>query len=600
MKQRVLLTAYWVAAAAVAVLTACGRFAGSIVPDSAGPNRGQLEEVLETYGNSSEPLKYEAAEFLIKHMGWHVSAEADGVYADAAILSADFLREHIDHAYGQWKSSAYAKELSFEEFCEYLLPYRAALGYGGNQTARERYEWVMENVGIPDSIRGLKELIWHYNNAILPIRERQGRLDADCRDKAVQTCLNLRAIGVPCVVQHTIGYRTLRAHHYYCAAFDTQTRQWVRFHGESIKYYPGDDDWTSPEMMNVYRETYAPQPDPLFRADDFRPYRFESPCQLDVTEGAVGIEVPVDGDLEGCVPYLATFHRARTGLQPFTSGRPSGRGKVAFDRAVPTVWYVVTIYPQGRQQIVSRPFWVEKTADGSGRVRYAEFEPEAGGEVERIVLRRKYPVKDFLVRRIETLIGATIEGANRPDFSDARTLWRLDSMPQLKVVNYPFDASGNYRYYRLQTPGACEVSVLEWLKEGGEAIAPPDAKNKAYDGDMTTGPTDTTAIVLALEQPQRIVAVNMAPVNADNAVKPGHVYQLHTWSNRNGWTLHATRRAEADSIIFERVPKHTLLWLKNITTGQEEMPMFYDNGQQRFLYRPYDNHPAQARVTQPQ
>ncbi|MDE6818985.1 MAG: hypothetical protein K2J09_07405, partial [Muribaculaceae bacterium] len=104
----------------------------------------------------------------------------------------------------------------------------------------------------------------------------------------------------------------------------------------------------------------------------------------------------------------------------------------------------------------------------------------------------------------------------------------------------------------------------------------------------------------ALEQPQRIVAVNMAPVNADNAVKPGHVYQLHTWSNRNGWTLHATRRAEADSIIFERVPKHTLLWLKNITAGQEEMPMFYDNGQQRFLYRPYDNHPAQARVTQPQ
>lgn len=602
------ITIGWIGVIAAIVLSGCDR-AERIIPASAGDNECELADVLEYYRSSSEPQKYEAAKFLIGNMGWHVSAEYGGVYADAAILSGDFLKEHIDHAFRQWKSSPHAKGLTFDEFCEYLLPYCAARGYGNHVSGKKRYDWVAQNINIPDSITDLKELIWYYNNAVLGVRARGGKSNVayhrgledlhfedfvDCRDKAVQTCLNLRAVGVPCVVEHTIGYRTLRAHHYYCAVWDAVAGQWIRFHGEGIKYYPGDDDWTSAELLNVYRDTYAPHPDDQYRPDDFRPYRFESPCQMDVTHHTVCIDLPAEDDLQGCVPYLSTFHRAGNGLQPFTHGRAEG-DRLVFDHVVPTVWYVVTIYPEGRERIVSRPFWVKESADGRGMIEYADF-AAAGNEVEDIVLRRKYPVKEFLVDRVRTLIGSTIVGANRPDFSDARILWRLDSMPQLKVVNYPFRSIGNYRYYRLLTPAACEVSVLQWLTDGGEILTPPNAKNKAYDGDMTTAPTDSSAITLILPEPRRIVAVNMAPVNADNAVTPGHVYKLLTWDDRSGWVHHSTRQASADSIRFARVPKGALLWLIDATAGQEEMPMFYENNCQRFLYTPYNNHPAQYRV----
>ncbi|MCD8165904.1 MAG: LamG domain-containing protein [Bacteroides sp.] len=42
---------------------------------------------------------------------------------DLNTLSADFLIENIEQAFEAWKSP-FAKELSFEDFCEYLLPYR--------------------------------------------------------------------------------------------------------------------------------------------------------------------------------------------------------------------------------------------------------------------------------------------------------------------------------------------------------------------------------------------------------------------------------------------------------------------------------------------
>lgn len=582
---------------AVISLPSCSRFDG-LIPREAGDNRPQLEAVLEHYSQPSAPAQqYEAAEFLVKHMGWHISAENDSVYPDAAILSASFLKEHIDHAFKQWRTSPYAKDLTFEEFCEYLLPYRASHGFGQHVTAQERYNWVLEYIDIPDTITDVKELIRHYNKGVHELRLRGGKRGAtyreglkdlfyedftDCADKAVQTCLNLRAMGVPCVVEHNLGYRTFKAHHYHCAVWDTQNKEWIKFDAEGIRDYPGEGDWTSAELLNVYRETYAPVASAPGIEEGLMPYGFESPCQVDVTHHTVCIELPLTSELEECVPFLATFHRSATGLQPFTSGYQEGNN-IVFDRVVPTLWYVVTIYPSGQERIVSRPFRVDEDSSGKVEITYVDF-GDRNNDLEDIVLYRKYPIKERLVKRVQTLIGTTIVGANKPDFSDAATLWSLNSMPQPKRINYPFNASGMYCYYQLRTPEACEVSVLEWLTDDGPISTSPTA-NKAYDGNMTTAPTDSTQITLLLPDKQRITSVNFAPINADNAVRPGQIYQLYTWQDYNGWRLHSSQRASADSIVFKRVPRGTLLWLKNISSGQEEMPFFHkSNGQQQFIY----------------
>ena len=76
----------------------------------------------------------------------------------------------------------------------------------------------------------------------------------------------------------------------------------------------------------------------------------------------------------------------------------------------------------------------------------------------------------------------------------------------------------------------------------------------------------------------------MAPINADNGFTPGHRYELYHWTNAHGWTLHSSHVAQADSLTVRQVPKGALLCLKDTSKGQEEMPFFYKNNTQQFIY----------------
>jgi len=129
----------------------------------AGKNRSELEKVLKHY--EDEPLKLKAAKFLIENMdtySFNTSPELETYYKtmdsifslnkradeitkeqdsllirlkkpnpfyfesipDLQYVSADFLIDNIDRAFETWKSP-FAKDMDFDDFCEYLLPYKA-------------------------------------------------------------------------------------------------------------------------------------------------------------------------------------------------------------------------------------------------------------------------------------------------------------------------------------------------------------------------------------------------------------------------------------------------------------------------------------------
>lgn len=134
-----------------------------------GNNRIELEKVLEHYRqNPSDSLKLKAAKFLIENMDAHyffTSTELDNYYrdldsifslnktydeitfeqdsllgllqlppsqgqfvSDLHSISSDFLIDNIDRAFNGWDSN-HTKDLSFEGFCEFLLPYKSDKEY---------------------------------------------------------------------------------------------------------------------------------------------------------------------------------------------------------------------------------------------------------------------------------------------------------------------------------------------------------------------------------------------------------------------------------------------------------------------------------------
>lgn len=152
----------------VSIMIICSSFLSVSCTDKAledslklsGENRAELERVLLHYKDN--PKKKKAAEFLIRNMKWCHAEDSpfmdiyykqvdrlqanDSIYAEEMIafydsiykpewfqnmtvtfdlctMKADYLIDHIDRAFQAWQSP-WAKALSLDEFCEYILPHR--------------------------------------------------------------------------------------------------------------------------------------------------------------------------------------------------------------------------------------------------------------------------------------------------------------------------------------------------------------------------------------------------------------------------------------------------------------------------------------------
>lgn len=135
--------------------------------EKAGDNRTQLEQVLSHYTSLNDSLTLDAAFYLIANMEGHcyvtyelhdttdaqinfdvldypdystlkaaydtletqygeLDFERKEKIYDLDIITADFLIKQIDYAFKAWREKPWAKDLSFEDFCEYVLPYRGS------------------------------------------------------------------------------------------------------------------------------------------------------------------------------------------------------------------------------------------------------------------------------------------------------------------------------------------------------------------------------------------------------------------------------------------------------------------------------------------
>ena len=127
----------------------------------AGDNRLELEAVLDHYKNNPEKLA--AARFLIENMPAHRSYKGDEIHqyyeiakdvlasglspveqrdsllyvsdymfpgledrtvSDIRVIKSDFLIRSIDQAFDEWKNRPWAQHVTFDQFCEWLLPYK--------------------------------------------------------------------------------------------------------------------------------------------------------------------------------------------------------------------------------------------------------------------------------------------------------------------------------------------------------------------------------------------------------------------------------------------------------------------------------------------
>lgn len=398
--------------------------------DSAGSNRSELESVLDHYRSvDTNPQKLRAAEFLIENLPAHYSYAGTEIYdyydyaariladttltpeqqrdsllaitdqkyrdlpnhtvPDAQVIKADFLIKNIDTSYDKWVNCDWARQITFDEYLEWLLPYKAIelqeldawrdtllahFGEGLKNPIKNDVEY-NTTLATADMIRNeaLNKLNRYglYTPAGLPLLSahlQANQTYGDIPDYALTAVLVMRSASVPAVLDETpVGSRGTAATSWYVIYSDRGeelTSEWdfsTMIGGGFFPYERGP---------KVYRNTYAINPE---RWEYRQKAKYQYPFELgkkDVTSQyfltsniSISINNTIRKQLKDKYVYIASaVHRDEHPWQIVDLGVMK-HGKAMFHDMGREVLYQIQGFDGNGLIPISEPFILHK--DGS-------------------------------------------------------------------------------------------------------------------------------------------------------------------------------------------------------------------------------------------
>ena len=254
------------------LLTACGLQENRQLDDAlalAGDNRRELQKALDYFsGDAGDSLKLKACEFLIANMPGHYGYggagladfrhDLDSLYSQKLFLcqvmqsvychtefllpsllyeedirrvKGDFLIRHVEECFSKWKRLPWLRNLSFDEFCDYVLPYRLE---------NERLEdiprlldtlWLKQEDcrlitarydDIYHSPHMVAEVMPPVYNSWVPWLPAPFETDfsLECYERALLSLYGFRAVGIPCALDAVPYWGNANGSHYWATVVD--------------------------------------------------------------------------------------------------------------------------------------------------------------------------------------------------------------------------------------------------------------------------------------------------------------------------------------------------------------------------------------------
>jgi len=305
---------------------------------TAGKNKVELLKAIKYFKNEKDSLKLEALYFLIANMDIHSSADYVWVnrsnnevkvdelsfpnykafkesidimkdrdqisytketqIADLKSINAKILIDNVNEAFKVWRSSNY-KKISFDSFCEYILPYRVTIEpvQDWRSTYSSRYKWIGDSLKF-NSIENVLPYVgadyktWWNNTYYSGGREeplpRLGalqllfRMSGACEDITALQVFTLRSQGIPASFNFVPCWATSTGIHFLNTVFDEQMHP--------LKYdatmTPAVGDLTR-EPSKVLRITYSKQKNVLTdieHLDSIPPGFMQTRNYIDITD----------------------------------------------------------------------------------------------------------------------------------------------------------------------------------------------------------------------------------------------------------------------------------------------------------------------------
>jgi hypothetical protein len=602
----------------------------------AGSNRGELEKVLKHYGkNPADSLKLRAAEFLIVNMPgkyseyydapwndvssvffrWTSSSNKDlllDVYGldemvkkyDVTHITAHYLIDNIELAFEVWLSQPWGKDVSFDLFCEEILPYRVNTEPLENWRAKalasfaDLYVEFVENKNIT-SVQACKRI-----NSRLP----NFKIDMDyppmnfsqliatnrspCEGMAALAVFAMRALGIPVSIDFTPAWPVRNNGHTWNSVYDTKNDRHISFMGTESA--PGvTHQGITNDHSKIYRRTFAIQNHFGANNEDVPPELRHSDA-IDVTREYgqcmnIDIAVHFKPDRPVEYAYLATIGETEWNLVGWGSVNDES---IKFRAVGKKMLYLPVFYIDGEQSPSAYPFILNNDRS----IHY--LEPNLN-QINLITINRLNPPSSGWTTRMQQ---GKFEGANRSDFSDAQILHTIKEVPSFRFNPVTVNRGERFRYVRYVSPigGSCNVAEIEFYgddnkKLQGTVIGTPGSYgnssntiDKVFDGNINTfydaAERDNAWVGLDLGKPVNIRKIRFHPRTDDNALFKENQYELFYWDGMD-WQSLGQYTPDDESLLHCYAPQNALFHLKE--TGDKSRKtvrvFMYQNGQQKWL-----------------
>ncbi|MBT1696713.1 hypothetical protein KK083_07500 [Fulvivirgaceae bacterium PWU4] len=643
------------------VLVSCGGPPDGVqgVLRKAGENRPELEKVIEHFSRSGDEEKLKAAYFLIENMEdkvaldgkhvrnydiifeildslhrnkvrilpvspvvQHVWDSLTGIYGapslsqahpvpDHRVIKSRYLIESIEQAFKVRQEADDAKNIDFDQFCEYILPYR--IGTERLEPWREHLRW--QYATLRDSLKGKSRVqiaeainthlksflytnhtLWSYPFDVPVSKMEKGKRGA-CKHIVFYTAMVMRANGLPVGIDMVPRWGNHSKGH-----------EWNVLLQENGEHFPFDAARTPfggireypYKPAKVFRMTFASQKERLppqeSNPEDDIPVALLDPYYKDVTAEYtktydVRIELTQLPDAEKRYALICTFDSRE--WEPLDFGRIEGKHAV-FKNMGTGIVYLAMYLQDGVLSPASNPF----TIDTNGAVRYLSASPSLKQDM---TLTRKFPCFPSTQEHLKTMIGGRFQGANKADFSDSVNLFTVTTIPAHRTVT-PVSSTSTYRYIRYISPynkRACVAELAffggrkktDTTKLHGRIIGYPEVSphignfyHEAFDGKLETyfqgGAKNGYGWAgLDLGTPQHITSISYCPRSDTNFIVEGDTYELFIWLN-GGWQSMGRQVANEPLLRYKQVPAGGLYVLHNLSRGKEERIFTYDDGHQ--------------------
>ena len=612
------------------------------------PHTGKVgDEVIAHYTRLGDKEKLRAAKFLVENMKYHYFKDSPGFtkcfegieeinsqykypdcleqyqnlfkglgnpyigikdVPDQELMDAKSLIDNIDMAFEDWRNGLWAKHLSFDEFCEFLLPYRIGnekITVGWRKTLREVYMknansiltsddmknsafWAANKVN--DALKSLK----FKNRKVLPVSGIELPLFAlknmrmgECSDYAEYTTYVMRACGIPVCFDFTPQWPDRSGAHHWNALIDN-TGLTMPFMG--VESNPGYPSKQGRVMAKVFRRTFAYQPQSLYAQNlqigELVPENLNTPFIKDVSDeyfkGHTLTLTLNKQHLNDKFAYIAVFDNQK--WVPVDFGVITKDRTVTFQKMGADIIYLPVYWGRNGSVPAGNPILL--TRDGKTK----EIKPNKQ-KLQSLVLNRKYPHNYRIVKFRGLLKNGHFEASNHPDFTDAEFCAEIKQTHLIGYDTLNVKTKGKYRYWRYVSPvrETCNLAELKFLKDkkplgishvlsegmGQEGTNPENV----FDGDeLTYYMSDTPQHGWVGADFGKSVLVDQIAClarNDDNDIVDGHTYELCYFENGKQKSF-AMQIAKGGTVIFKNVPTETVYILHDLTKGREERIFLYE------------------------